>query len=94
MMGETKAQREQREADEAAAAAVAEAAAGSDVLDDEDAAKGGKVKVDQSEGEIVLTRGVDVVLTKTVKDGHVTADDANELAVLLGSVPGAVLVED
>lgn len=81
----------EREAQEAAAAALADAAADSPAVDDAD--KGGSVKVEQADGEIVLTRGVDVVLQKTVKDGVVKADNADELAVLLGSVPGAKLVD-
>jgi hypothetical protein len=33
------------------------------------------------------------VLSKKVVDGHVTASDDDELAVLLASVPGATRVE-
>lgn len=86
---ETKAEKAEREAQ--ADAALADAAAGSDVATDD--AKGRKVSVPQGDGEIVLSRGADVVLSKTVRDGHVTADNADELAVLLGSVPGAELVD-
>lgn len=86
---EEKAAREQAEAE---AAAVAAAAVGSDAAPVE--GKSVKVKVSQQDGEIVLSRGSDVVLSKTVKDGHVTADNDDELAVLLGSVPGAERVDD
>lgn len=90
-MAESKADREAREAQESADAAVAAAAAGSGVEPMD--GKSVRVKVDQQDGEITLSRGVDVVLSKTVKDGHVTADDDDEVAVLLGSVPGAVRVD-
>jgi hypothetical protein len=92
MARETAAEKAEREAQEQADAAVAAAAAGSDTVDESDG-KGGKVKVDQNDGEIVLTRGGEVVLSKKVVDGHVTASDDDELAVLLASVPGATRVE-
>lgn len=90
MARESAAEREAREAQEQADAAVAAAAAGSDVAPTDGKVK---VKVDQPDGEIVLTRGGEVVLSKTVKDGQVTADDDTELAVLLGSIPGAQQVD-
>lgn len=90
MARETVAEKTEREEAEAADAALAAAAAGADVEPIE--GKSVRIKVEQ-EGEIVLTRGGDVVLSKTVKDGHITADNDDELAVLLGSVPGAQRVE-
>ena len=89
---ETKAEKAEREAQEAADAALADAAAGAPEGEPIEG-KSVKIKVGQDDGEIVLSRGGDVVLTKTVKDGHVTANDDDELAVLLGSVPGAVRVD-
>lgn len=92
MAQETKAEKAAREAQEAADAAVADAAADSPEVEPIEG-RSVKIKVDQPDGEIVLSRGADVVLTKTVTDGHITASDENELAVLLGSVPGAKRVD-
>lgn len=92
MARESAAEKAEREAQEAADAAVADAAADAPEVDDFDG-KSVRVKVDQTDGEIVLTRGGVAVLSKTVKDGHVTADNADELAVMLGSVPGAQRVD-
>ena len=92
---ESAADKEAREAQEAADAAVAAAAASAQgSVDVDDDAKRVRVKVDQLDGEIVLTRGGTAALTKSVTDGHVVADNADELAVLLASVPGATRVED
>lgn len=83
-----------RTQNEEAAAAVADAASDAEasVVVDEDA--GRKIYVgDEVGSEITFSRGVDVVLTKRVTDGHVTAKDDAERALILGSVPGAKLAD-
>ena len=47
---------------------------------------------DPVEGEITLSRGGDVVLTKRVTDGQISPKDDDERALLLGAIPGAKLV--
>lgn len=80
----------EREAQEAADAAAADAAADTAV----DPGEGSQVKVPDTVGDrITLTRGGEVVREFAVKDGHVTARDADDRALLLASVPGAEAVD-
>ena len=53
--------------------------------------EGGKVRVPQNDGEIILSRGGETVLTKRVTDGLVSPRDDVERALLLASIPGATL---
>jgi len=60
----------------------------------DDTGNGSRVKVpDTVGGEIVFTRGVDVVAKFKVKDGHVTVKTPAEQRLLLGNVAGAEVVD-